>query len=313
MASRSNGKQKIDALVFEGGGVLGTAYIGAIRAAAESLEMRKIKKFAGSSVGAIAAAFLACRASIDFIENAFNNTLDLESIADRSRSLTVSLYRLVRRGGIARGIALKTCLERLLRELTGDAQITFSNVFEKYNSILVITGTSLTRAQTEYFGPATHGDMPVLQALLISTAMPGLFPVQQYAREQWSDGGILHNFPIQVFDKPSFIRKRQHYRAIRDPKRRRARSRTVGFKLITKDERGIAAPGQINNGIAAGCAILRMLVDRGQRLHEHEEDWKRTIAIDVGALSSTSFDLTADQKTMLIESGYNAAKQYFQS
>lgn len=280
----------IDAFAFEGGGCLGCAYIGAVRAASEVGVLQTVNKFAGSSVGAIAAAFLACRASVQFIESAFGS-LDIKSIADRSRSLTVCVYRLLRRGGCARGHVLRARLATYLRELTGNSEITFGQVQRRYGTTLVITGTSLTRAATEYFSAATHADMSVLQALMISTAMPGLFPIQQYAGEQWSDGGILHNYPIQVFDG--------------------GKGKTIGFKLITSDERAIQQPGQISNGVQAGCAILRMLVDRGQRLHEHERDWQRTVAIDAGNLSSTSFDLSADEKNKLIENGYTSTIENF--
>lgn len=282
----------VDAFAFEGGGCLGCAYIGAIRAASELGVLQHVNKFSGSSVGAIAAAFLACRASAAFIESAFGS-LDIKSIADRSRSFTVCVYRVLRRGGCARGAVLKERLATYLRELTGNRNITFGQIQKRYGTTLVITGTSLTRATTEYFCAETHADMSVLQALLISTAMPGLFPIQQHNGEQWSDGGILHNYPIQVFDREG-----------------KENSKTVGFKLITSDERAIQEPGQIGNGVEAGCAILRMLVDRGQRLHEHERDWRRTVAIDAGALSSTSFDLSSDEKNKLIENGYNATNDY---
>ena len=50
---------KINTLVFEGGGIYGYAYIGALKELEIRIDFNKIKYFCGSSVGALMAYALA--------------------------------------------------------------------------------------------------------------------------------------------------------------------------------------------------------------------------------------------------------------
>ena len=55
-------------IAFEGGGVLGVAYIGALYELDKRGILANLHGFTGSSVGSIMAAALACNADMGFIE-----------------------------------------------------------------------------------------------------------------------------------------------------------------------------------------------------------------------------------------------------
>lgn len=74
-------EKKIKNLVFEGGGVKGVAYIGAINVLSEKGILQGIEQVAGNSAGAITAGLVALRYSAEEIEKAVFD-MDFNSFED---------------------------------------------------------------------------------------------------------------------------------------------------------------------------------------------------------------------------------------
>ena len=61
-------------------------------------------------------------------------------------------------------------------------------------------GTNLTLCQSEIFSENTTPDMKVYDALRISISFPLVFEKVCYNNNCYADGGVMANFPIDIFD-----------------------------------------------------------------------------------------------------------------
>jgi len=373
-------------IVFEGGGVLGVAYIGALRELHSRGIIDQLCGYAGSSVGSIAATVLACNASMRFIEEKLTS-LDIRSLKDDSYSYAVDAYNLVRHYGFCKGDKLREWCGDVLKELTGSADITFKQVHSLYDSTLVITGTSLNTLSSKHFSYLTHPNMPVRDAIRISASIPYFFRAIHHDGDVFVDGGVLNNYPLSIFDNNAFntaaalpqdtqasaqadvpqtiddfIRESEasmerntegginyvnlddgnvgdggsgvgdngggngdnggdnggngdngddndtintnttHNKCfIDDPL-----NRTIGLKLVSNNEIHNKWPA-VTNIKSFSTNLLEAMMMQIAKGHIRKDDWKRTIKINAGDISSVDFDLTSDQKKWLIEQGNTAA------
>lgn len=325
-------------IVFEGGGVLGVAYIGALRELHSRGILDQLRGYAGSSVGSIAAAALACHADLDFVERKLTS-LDIQSLKDDSFSYAIDAYNLVRHYGFCKGDKLREWCGDVFRELTGSANITFEQVHRLYGSTLVITGTSLNTLSTRYYSHLTDPDMPIRDAIRISASIPYFFRAIHYENDVLVDGGVLNNYPLSVFDNNAFNTADTHVDLdggdalkseqtidefiqesvvaaavdttthtkcfVEDP-----RNRTIGLKLVSNNETHNKWPA-VTNIKSFSENLLEAMMLQIAKGHIRRDDWKRTIKINAGDISSVDFDLSDKQKKWLIEQGTGAATEFF--
>lgn len=299
--------------VFEGGGVLGYAYVGV----AQALESRKIvgKQFAGSSAGSMAAGLFACRATAAQVKQILES-LDMNEMFDSSYFPFYNAYRLYYEGGWAKGEKLRQWYGDILESLCdGNRNITFREIYERFGTKLVITGTLLEKKKTLYYTTDLTPEMSLLDAVDISTRYPAAYPMVQTKDGSCWDGGIGDNFPMHVFDR--HISNCPHTQTELPEKHCKTRipnPKTLGFKLVKQrpaccpehDEKPGTDFCRVDNVISALKLVASMVLDLSQRLHVHERDWKRTVRINVGELTALDFDLTEAQKQMLVDNAYRA-------
>ncbi|EDO26835.1 predicted protein, partial [Nematostella vectensis] len=91
-----------------------------------------------------------------------------------------------------------------LKERTGDADVTFREVYERFGKELCIVVTNLNQMSAEYLHPKTTPNMPIRRAVRMSIALPGVFQsvreVNNDMEDVYVDGGLLCNYPIHAFD-----------------------------------------------------------------------------------------------------------------
>lgn len=64
----------------------------------------------------------------------------------------------------------------------------------------MVTGTNLTIRKAVYFQRHDFPDMSVLDALMISSCVPFVFPYIQFQGDMYVDGFVTDNFPIFRLD-----------------------------------------------------------------------------------------------------------------
>jgi NTE family protein len=300
--------------VFQGGGVRGIALAGALEEFADERAhpehyVDTWVQLAGTSAGAIVAAYLACGHSA-------LETVDLIGKTDFRRfedwgaggPLLGGALNLIRDHGLAHGEAFRDWF----REQISDR--TFGDI-EAGGRTLRIIATDVTRremlvlpeALSEYSltadGPAiAPSSFPVADAVRMSMSIPYFFqPVELFhaatGRSTIVDGGVISNFPVWIFDV-----------ADRDAQRP-----TFGFKLIG----GKAADSRLARVVKAAGWPVTMGVDVFETASGawdsywvRHSTYVRTCAISSGGVGLTQFDLSEADRNELLASGKEAARRF---
>lgn len=158
-------------LALGGGGVRGVAHLGVIR----TLEKNdfRIRAIAGTSAGGMVGAVYAAGFSTEDIEAAFNEIKQDWSFSRRPDDKPSLL-------GLS-GIAEK------LRELLGD------KTFDDLKIPFAATAVSLKSGNEIILRKGK-----VIDAVMATIAIPGVFPCQEIGGRVLMDGGVLDPVPIQV-------------------------------------------------------------------------------------------------------------------
>ena len=165
-------KSKIDktGLALGGGAVLGAAHVGVLRALKES--DIKISYIAGTSIGAFVAAFYAFGFSCEKIED----------IALELKWLDISRISLSQYGLLSNEKLGKLIIKHIGEQNIEDAEIPLA---------MVATDVSSGKRVILKKGP-------VANAVMASTAIPGIFKPVEIEDKLLVDGGIVENVPINT-------------------------------------------------------------------------------------------------------------------
>ena len=170
------------AFVFSGGGPLGALQVGTLKALYEHGIRPDLA--VGTSVGALNATWMAFDPSPEGIvrlENSWLRMKDSDLFPGGGRFKASWARMLVRGNRIHENIGLRRVIETSLgRPRFEDAQIP-----------LAVTATDLETGAEKMF---TSGD--IVEPLLASTAMPGIFPPIPIDGRNYIDGGVANNVPI---------------------------------------------------------------------------------------------------------------------
>jgi NTE family protein len=303
--------------VFQGGGVKGLGLVGALEAFADrdrhpDTYVDTWMSLAGTSAGAIVAAYLACGHSVPETV-ALVKGMPFQSFCDWGRGGEVigGTLNLARIHGLAHGEVFHTWF----RQQT--AGRTFGEI-EAEGRQLKMIATDLTRGEmlvlpqalADYRlpgggGPIDPKTFAIADAVRMSMSIPYFFqPVELVhktgATSTIVDGGVLSNFPVWIFDT-----------ATADPERP-----TFGFRLIG----GRSPAAGLHSVIAAlgwgaemGAEIVHAATGAWDRYWVEHSSLVRTCAIDAGNISTTDFDLTPEQANGLLASGRAAGDAFLDS
>lgn len=206
-------------LVLEGGGVRGFAYAGALEVLDSLGILQNIERVGGTSVGAIQATLLALGYTPKEIMEVAAN-IPLKEFNDGF--FPGGFARLSTKFGFYKGEKLTTWAENLIAAKTSDTNITFLQLHElrtqKNYKDLYITGTDLTHRCLRVFSYERYPNMRIKDALRISFSIPLYFQpvlIDDEGKVQTNkangnyhlmvDGGLLSNYPIQLFDSTKYI------------------------------------------------------------------------------------------------------------
>jgi NTE family protein len=170
----------VTAFVLGGGGVLGAAEVGMLRALSEREILPDL--IVGSSVGALNGAFFAADASAAGVRRLEASWTGLQPHDVFSGSLLGRVSTLVRHGTYLHS---NQPLRDLIEAALPGAQI------EDLPVRFECVAASIERVAAHWFD---HG--PLTEAVLASCAVPGLLPPVEIAGEHFVDGGLVHSVPV---------------------------------------------------------------------------------------------------------------------
>jgi NTE family protein len=316
--------------VFEGGGVKGLAFVGALAAAEEELGIREWVNVAGTSAGAIVAALLVAGYTPARLR-ALLDELDYNSFADYGfgGKWIGGPLNALRIRGVAKGEAFKQSLGDWLVEsdLEGGRDATFAAVErhdlpadlspeqrEASRFRLRVIASDVTEGRmlvlpqdiADYEDAEGNAlrpeDLKIVDAVRMSMSFPFFFdPVklQRAGKEHLIvDGGVLSNYPIWLFDSPGAIRRH-----------------TWGFRLhpgIGDYVPPFQPIGRPFWEIPLAKAILHATMSAWDERLERSSA-VRTVSIPTGSVSTLDFNLSESDRKALFAGGHDVARDFFRS
>ena len=320
-------------LALEGGGIRGIAYGGALKELDSLGILPGIKRVAGTSAGAIQAALIAVGYTPDEITDITFKT-PVQQFNDGRFIFFGGTNRLFKQYGWYRGDKFTEWIGKRLAAKTGNPNITFAELHtlatQHKARDLYVTGTNLTDQCVMVFSHETHPNMQVKHAVRISMSIPLYYravlldqqgnvvtkPAKGQQLDVLVDGGVLANFPINVFDDPKYLADAEPDQKDFDSKGIYHNPQTLGLKLdrdeqIAFDEQQAGlAPYHINkfsDYMAAFYTIIKESINR-QNLTSH--DWDRTISISTAGFSPRVRRLSEAEKGALLASGRKGVQAF---
>ena len=322
-------------LIFEGGGVKGIAYVGAMQVLSQRGVLDDICRVGGTSAGAINALIFALGYDIREQREILQST-DFRQFMDDSFGAIRDIRRLAKKFGWHKGEFFSDWLGGLIKDRLGDENATFRDLKEANRPDLYVIGTNLSTGFSETFSCERNPDMPVLKAIRISMSIPLFFAAVRFgAREDvYVDGGVMLNYPVKLFDRLKYVDTDNYAEAARFVEyynRENARfllerpdrspyvynRQTLGLRLSTSEEIGLFRYNEqlqgkaIKNFTHYAKALISTIMQVQDNKHLHGDDWQRTLYINSLDVKTTDFDLSDEKKAALIQEGITGAENYF--
>ncbi len=300
-------------LIFEGGGVKGVAYLGALRVLDEQGILAGIDRVAGTSAGAITALLLGLGYTVDEIQHEVQ-TLDFKRFLDDSWGVVRDTERLLEDYGWYKGDAFLQWARDRVAQKMGNPDATFLQCGQAGLRKMFFVGANLASHEVEVYSAETTWDMPVARAVRISMSIPLFFEaVKGPGYNLRVDGGLLWNYPVQLFDNPRYYRRGEGLpgEAAWGPN-----PQTLGLKLDSAREIARARKQNgpdlvpINDFFDYAKHLVATIMDMQNALHLKSHDSERTVYIDSLGVGATDFDLSDKKKAELVESGRKAMAAY---
>lgn len=183
-------KKSYDSLVLSGGGSKGVVHLGVLEFCWQMGYLQNITRYFGVSVGSIISLFLILdytpysifqlffNKGIFNISGSFSAMIDIKSLGDR---------------------IIKLLNKKITRKTT------FTDIYNLTKKHLYIIGClagEISEIETDdrmsIFSFLTTPDMPIIDAIEISCALPFIFTDKFYMNEKYIDGCFVNDLPIDV-------------------------------------------------------------------------------------------------------------------
>ena len=315
--------QPIKNLVFEGAGIRGIAYSGAIAELENRHLLGSIERVGGTSAGAITALLLSLGYQSEEITRIVNTT-SFRKFNDGKFFFVGGIVRLLKYFGWYPGNAFNKWLNRMIEAKTGNRDISFEELHNRGFRDLYVTGTCLNKQRPVIFSREHYPKMKVRDAVRISVTIPFYFepvyidsegkpyvrPKNKEGLDVMVDGGFVSNFPIRLFDSLKYIQSSGQNQFAFNPQ-------TLGFRIdreeqIVNDvERKGLAEMQISDMNSYATAFYSMIIENLNRQPLTSADWQRTVSISDGTIQPRIRKLSPAEVQTLVNNGAQAMKKYF--
>jgi NTE family protein len=316
-------------LIFEGGGIKGIAYAGALEVLEQKGILKDIKRVGGTSAGAITALLLALDFNIKEIKSILWET-DFDKFMDSSWGVIRNMDRLLSEFGWYKGDYFKSWIGEIIKRKTGSSLTTFAELQKMNGSkALYLIGTNLSTGYAEILSNKHTPDMTLVEGVRISMSVPFFFTAVRNDREDVCvDGGVLENYPIKLFDRRSYVEnyfsRTGYYESVNLSNERQSgdpyvfNMETLGFRLDSYKEIKVfeemeepeRAP--VSNFFHFVRRLVATMLDSQQNRHLHSDDWQRTVYIDTLGIRTLDFNIPDEEKNKLILSGKTYTEKYFE-
>ncbi|WP_342406398.1 patatin-like phospholipase family protein [Brevibacillus sp. FSL K6-2834] len=288
---------KADA-VFEGGGVKGIAFIGALQVMEEHGFVWE--RLAGTSAGSIVAALLSAGYTSRELRPIFEKLDYLFFLERRGLGrlpIVGPLYELLFREGIYRTDRLERFIDDLLRQ---KGIRTFGDLPKDKLRIIAsdITGGKMLILPEDL----SHFDIvperfSIARAVRMSSSIPFFFQPTRLTKDGEVhlivDGALLSNYPVWLFDVPGV-----------------PLWPTIGFRL--HDSKVDREAYRIRGLFSFSKQLIATMLDAHDRLYVDRAQALRTVFINTLGVRTTQFQLSNELRNRLYESGLQSATRFLE-
>ncbi|WP_020400621.1 patatin-like phospholipase family protein [Kordiimonas gwangyangensis] len=278
-----------DNLVFEGGGVRGIAFAGALKALEEQRLLTSVRRVAGASAGAFAALLVSMGATSEGLASALKS-IHFETLEDSPNPL-----RLATHYGLYKGDVLYNWIEAQVTNAGLPADVTFNGLAASGARDLKVFATDLTSCNTREFSAECTPDTSVVGAVRASMSIPLMYSAWQFPDGKpdnniYVDGGTVYNYPIDAFDGLGA-----------------GAGQTLGFCF-----RNAATPSRPIDGMFSFAKSLFAALLKAQTIDFMQDPAlvARSVLIDDLGFHATDLTLSDDGFDQLFASGYKATADY---
>lgn len=308
-------------LVFEGGGVKGIAYGGALFELNRLGILGNIKRVAGTSAGAITAVLLAVGYTHEEVTR-ITASVNFNDFIDDSIGISLDIKRFMADFGWYKGDFFKEWIGKLIYNKKGKKSLTFKELHNSQDTLdLYLIATNLSKQTSEIFSYEHTPDVEIRDATRMSMSIPLYFKCVRYGenKDVMVDGGVAWNYPLNIFDNVKYLNKPENGEKVpyNNFENYVFNHETLGFRLDSAEEISCNKsnwsniPKNIDNILNYGFYLREFIYSMANKKHLHKNDWNRTIFIDTLDVRTTDFDISREKINTLIESGKTGVKNYF--
>ena len=299
-------RKKVDG-VFEGGGVKGIAFVGAIAATEDA--GYEFENVAGTSAGSIVASVIAAGYSAAEVKTIMDD-LDYKAFRDKDFIDKIPLIGPAMSIVLEKGLFEGDYFEEWLRaKLDSKGIRTFGDLVmeeyrdkAKYRYKLQVIAADVSRGRLLVLPGdiVAYGQEPdeldVARAVRMSISIPFFFEPIILRDESGVDcyivdGGLLSNYPVWIFDDDT-----------PDPP-----WPTFGYKLVDPTE---GQPNTIRGPLTLFGALFTTMMEAHDARYIDDHNFARTIPIPTLGIKATDFDISKKEAEALYQSGRQAAQEF---
>ncbi len=296
--------------VFEGAGIRGIAYVGALKELEKKNYLDSMQAVGGSSAGAITACFLSLGFSPEEMEYHLLK-MNFADFNDNKFPLVSGIRNTKRFFGWYEGRVFEKWIRKHIASKTGNPNITFKEIHTnpKYKDLYIL-GTSVNNQKSLHFNYRTYPDMEIATAVRISMSIPYYFksvcidtngkvlkkiPSTGYY-DLCVDGGISSNLPVEMFTVPQ--ENILAFQIVREA------------QLKSKNPNSIA-PFRVNKMSYFMKALYNLTMDSRQLLKMENFKKVKIIQISDGEIGPKIKKLKKASVRLLLENGHMGVKNSF--
>lgn len=282
----------INTIILSGGGVLGLCYCGVFKKLHEldrgNIIKLNIKRISCNSVGAVFGFLYNLGYNSDNLEEEIllKNFIELK---DSNISNFFTKY------GIDTGKNLITWLETMILKKGMYKHITFIDLYKKSGIWLQIITTNMSTYSLGIFDYINTPDVPITTAVRFSISLPFIFTYEKLDNKDiYVDGALMCNYPINLIADSDL-------------------STTIGVRLNNSD---LIDFGSTELSFYDYITKIFTCLKREHDLNIINKYKEYTIFINpssINDMSLVNFNIKKRDKLKLIQLGYKATTEYFQT
>ena len=267
-------------LILSGGGIKGITILGALKYLEDNNIIDNIDIYAGTSIGALINILL-------IIGYKSSEIYKFSEIFDMINMIDININNILSKYSINNDDNFILVCNKLLESKNINPKINLLDFYKKTKKKLICVTACLTTKTAEYISYDNYPDLELNTLIRMTTAVPILFSPIIYKNKVYIDGGLIDNFPINLFEDNL--------------------TNVIGINLKSDYFKNT----EINNIIDYFVSILQILSNRITNKYDFEKYKNIIYTIDISISNPFNFTLTKEIKKELFYKGYNFMKDNF--